>query len=184
MRAITTTRILLPILLIALIGIGLIYLNAQKTTTNNQTTTTETGTVTKTVTKIVPAKCECECKYEGKYEERFSKNIEHYGKNIFKHVNITVLSGVVVDKSNTSLRLVMSVDNVNYTVVLGPIYVRESDGVLVSGAYLFKSISVGETLSIKTVLVGNRTVVQAISLSVGGEVYSLPKYYLYEVLSS
>ncbi|MGC9149257.1 MAG: hypothetical protein ACP5GI_07460 [Sulfolobales archaeon] len=203
-RALATTKILLPILFIALIGISFAYLNAQKTTTTptntqantntDQTATTTpantaTVTVTVTKTKTVTKECECEC---GK-EEKKGRNHEEYGehkqKGVFENpplkvLNETEINGGVVSKSNRTLILVLDTGVKNYTVVLGPVYVRESDGVLVSGAYLFKNINVGDTLTIKTALIGNKSIVPALSVSLGNQVYSLPIYYKYEVLKS
>ncbi len=207
-RAIITTKILLPILFIALIGMSFAYLNAQKTTTTptntqantntDQTATTtpaKTATVTVTVTKTktVTKECECECKCGCEKEEKKGKNHEEYGehkqKGVFENpplkvLNETEINGNVVSKSNRTLILVLDTGVKNYTVVLGPVYVRESDGVLVSGAYLFKNINVGDTLTIKTVLIGNKSIVPALSVSLGNQVYSLPVYYKYEVLKS
>ncbi len=204
-RAIATTKILLPILFIALIGMSFAYLNAQKTTptpTNTQTSTstdqttttttanTPTVTITVTKTKTVTEKCECECEKEEKKGKDHEEYGEHKQKGVFENLplkylhNATMINGTVMSKSNRTLILVLDTGVKNYTVVLGPVYVRESDGVLVSGAYLFKNINVGDTLTIKTVLIGNKSIVPALSVSLGNQTYSLPLYYKFEVLKS
>ncbi|MEM4484799.1 MAG: hypothetical protein QW366_01015 [Sulfolobales archaeon] len=174
-------KILIPVLLVAIIGLGLTYVLAQSQTSGSYTQTSNTQPTTNTT-------CICECnamkamiRIKEQHEEQYGEHkMEKGWKGISKisfNLTTTTYTGTVVFKSSTSMRLTLSVDNVNYTVLILPVYVRSSDGALVSGLWIFNKISPGTTLEITSL--ANKTVLPALSISINGETYITPMYYHY-----
>ena len=216
MRGVAVSKILLPLLLVALLATGIVYINAQKqvqsntTTTGALNTTTQTNTATgtsapKSSSSNHNSNCVCICvekqgkefrelkqlmKHIAKEEEDEEEHEElghgyHWWGKLPAVLNVTELTGTVVSKSNRTLVAVLNVNNTNYTLVFSNVYVRASDGVLVSGAYVFKSVNVGDTVTIKTLALAlNTTHAPVLEISVGGVVYDSPLYYKYLVLTS
>lgn len=196
-------KILIPILILGILALGLVYVvtEAQK---QNQPTTTSTTNVSNISTSKYTCNCDCKCKCDNnsktlvkseEEEERgenkvkemlIAKNIDEifeHAKGLVKkiYLNLTSYTGQVISKSNKTLGIIVSVNNVNYSVYLLPVYVRVSDGALVSGLWLFNSISPGSTIEFVSLQnLRNTTRLPALSLEVGGVEYVTPLLYYYQ----
>jgi hypothetical protein len=170
------SKIFIALLVLAVIAVGLTYVvyakNINAAATNNTTTSTAQNSSA--------GNCVCICEKDSKHVKNKNVN-EHKEERGAGHLyNLTTLEGVVVNKSVHPFSLTLSVNNVNYTMIFMRFYVRESDGALVYGPWIFNNVHVGDTVTVKTVVVANKTVAPILSITVGGQNYTTP--YLYSFL--
>lgn len=170
------SKILIALLMLAVIAAGITYVVYAK----NINAVAKNNTTTSTAQHLSVNHCVCICEKDGKHVKNKSVN-EHKKERGAGHLyNLTTLEGVVVNKSVHSFSLTLSVNNVNYRMIFMRFYVRESDGALVYGPWIFNNVHVGDTVAVKTVVVANKTVAPILSITVGGQNYTTP--YLYSFL--